>query len=213
MEKKNYSVMLPTIIAIVTILVTCIGSTFAFFSMNATNNSTSTVVTTTTEGVGTASLLSGNNLTLNLTRDQMMKKDSDVAYYATPTGVSTDETSPLIARATATGETTFDCNYTIEVNVSGTNNMYTAFQGMAAKSEGQIVLTVGNNTYDFNTANLFPNNKLTINGTFTGVSASNEKTLTAQLKFVNKKEVLQTPLEGTDITFTFTSTAFSCVPV
>ena len=146
-------------------------------------------------------------MTLNVTAEQMMKGANDITYYASASGTTTTATSPVIATASASGAGTYNCNYTLNVAATGTNNMYTAFQGMSTKSAGQIVLTVAGTEYDFNTASLFPK---TITGTITGVSSSSSKTLTAQLKFVNKKDINQDALQGTDIILTFTATAFTC---
>ena len=211
-----------TIIAVSTLVVLVVGATYAYFSVTGTNNYGTKTITASAPSVGSVALASGSNLTMALTRAQMMKKSADTTYYASASGATTTATTATIATATVTGAGTFTCNYTINVAVSATNSMYTAFQNMTGKTAGQIVLTITPatgtatgtaQTYDFNSANLFPSNALTISGAFTGITSSTtaaNRQITAQLKFVNKKDVVQDALEGTDITFTFTATAFTC---
>ncbi len=212
-EKKNRQVMLPIVISIITLLVVTVGATYAYFSVSGTNSYGTKTIQASTPEVGTVTLNSGSNLTMALTREQMMKKSGDVAYYATNSGATTTETSPVIAEAVVSGQGTYTCTYTIEITKSATSDLYTAFQAMSGKSAGQIVLTVGGTAYDFNTQNLFTSNKIIVNGSFTGITSSStaaSRQLTAQLKFVNKETVVQDALQGKDITLTFAATSFEC---
>ena len=216
MKKVKKQVVMPTIIAVAALVSLVVGATYAYFSVSGTNSYGTKTITAEAAQVGSVALTSGSNLTLNLTRAQMMKKSSDTSYYASASGVTTTETSPIIATATVTGEGTFRCNYTITITASATNNMYTAFQNSANKSTGQIILTVNGTQIDFYTANLFPSNKITYSGTISGITSSTalaDRSLSAQLKFVNKNGVIQDDLQNTDITLTFSATAFSCEAV
>ena len=215
-EKNNKKAIITLVVGIGVLLVLIFSATFAYFSITSRNNFGTKTITAEAAQVGSVALTSGSNLTLNLTRAQMMKKSSDTSYYASASGVTTTETSPIIATATVTGEGTFRCNYTITITASATNNMYTAFQNSANKSIGQIILTVNGTKIDFYTANLFPSNKITYSGTISGITSSTalaNRSLTAQLKFVNKNGVVQDDLQNTDITLTFSATAFSCEAV
>ena len=205
--------LVPAIIAVFTIMVLAVGATYAYFTVGQTNDFGTKTISASAPAVGSVALSSGSNLTMNLTRDQMMQKSNDVSYYATASGTQTTASSPTMATISVTGSGTFSCDYTFNIAASSTGtSMYTAFQGMTGKSTGQIVLTVTPfggtaQTFDFNTASLFP---ATVSGTVTGLTSSQSKTMTAQLKFVNKKTVVQDALENTDITLTFTATAFTC---
>ena len=205
--------LVPTIMAVATLVVLVVGATYAYFSVTGTNNFGTKTITASAPTVGSVALSSGTALTMNLTAQQMMKGSSDITYYATASGTSTTASSPVMATAAVTGDGTFSCDYTFNIAASSTGtNMYTAFQGMSTKSTGQIVLTVTPfggtaTTVDFNTASAFPK---TISGTVTGLTKSASKTVTAQLKFVNKKDINQDALQGTDIILTFTATAFTC---
>ena len=78
-----------------------------------------------------------------------------------------------------------------------------AFEGGKAENHE---LTIGSNTVDFNTANLFPKN---ITGTATGVTTT-AKNLTARLYFKNKTGLDQSALAGTDITINIQVTSLTC---
>ena len=208
MDKKKF--IIPTIAAVLTLILLTAGATYAYFSVSTTNSFGTTTIEATADTVGSVALTGGSNLTLHVTAEQMMQGANDITYYASASGTTTTETSPVIATATVTGSGTYNCNYTLNIAASATsaaNNMYTKFQNMSTMSTGQIVLTVGGTAYDFNTASLFP---MTINGTLTAVSSGSPKTVTAQLKLVNKASINQDDLQGTDITLTFTATAFTC---
>ena len=214
MDNNTTKIILPMVIAVATLIVVVIGATYAYFSVTATNNFGTRTVTATAPSVGSVTLSTGSDLSMSLTAAQMMKKGSDTNYYAqSGSGKAATETATTVDIGSLVATSgTFSCDYTISVTATGTNNMYTAFQGMTGKSAGQIVLTVtpfGNSaqTLDFNTANLFTNK--TITGTVTGVSTTAKK-LQAQLKVVNKTSVDQTALAGKDITISFGVTALTC---
>ena len=204
---KSKKLLFSTIFAVVFLIVLVFSATYAYFTVEVAKNFGTVSINASAPTVGTVTLRAGNNLTMNLTVAQMADMGIDTTYYASANGATTTVTSPAIATASVDSEGTYSCNYTISVAASATKSMYTAFQEMASKSTGQIVLTVGSNTYDFNTAGLFP---ITVTGTLSGITSTSAKTLTAQLKFVNKTGVVQNALAGTDITLKFTPTAFDC---
>ena len=204
MEKKK--ILLPTVIAVVTLIALVVGATYAYFSVATTNNFGTRTVTASAADVGSVALVAGSNLSMSLTAADMMNKGSDTIYYASASGKTTTLTTANIATASVTGAGTFTCNYTLTVD-DNTSSMYDAFQNMSTKSAGQIVLSVNGTAYDFNTSSLFPK---TISGTMAGLTASVSKNITAQLKVVNKTSIDQSDLAGTSITLTFKVTAFSC---
>ncbi len=209
METKK-RLIIYLIIVIMTLLLLVIGASYAYFSVTSTNSFGSKTISASAPEVGSVILTSGSNLTMNITASQMMKKDIDISYYASSNGTVNLQTTPVIAKAKVSGDGIYTCDYTLEISKSATNDLYTAFQGWSGKTEGQIVLTVGNNVYDFNTANLFTNNKIVINGTLSGIASGSPGQITAQLKFVNKKSLDQSALKNKDITLTFSATSFNC---
>lgn len=204
--ENNKKVIVPTIVAIITLVMLTVGATYAYFTVSATNSFGTKTITATTPSVGSVALSTGSNLTMTLTAAQMMKQSSDVTYYASPSGATTTATTANIGTAKVTGSGTFTCTYSLSVT-DNDNSLYDAFQSMTGKSTGQIVLTVNGTSYDFNTASLFPK---TISGTMTGLTSSASQNITAQLKFVNKTSVDQSSLAGKSITLTFTVSNFSC---
>jgi len=204
--ENSKKIIVPTIVAIVTLVMLTVGATYAYFTVSATNSFGTKTITATTPEIGSVALSTGSNLSMTLTAAQMMKQSSDVTYYASASGATTTATTANIGTATVTGAGTFTCNYTLSVT-DNDNSLYDAFQSMTGKSAGQIVLTVNGTAYDFNTASLFPK---TITGTMSGLTSSASQNITAQLKFVNKTSVDQTTLAGKSITLTFTVSDFSC---
>jgi len=204
--ENSKKIIVPTIVAIVTLVMLTVGATYAYFTVSATNSFGTKTITATTPEIGSVALSTGSNLSMTLTAAQMMKQSSDVTYYASASGATTTATTANIGTATVTGAGTFTCNYTLSVT-DNDNSLYDAFQSMTGKSAGQIVLTVNGTAYDFNTASLFPK---TITGTMSGLTSSASQNITAQLKFVNKASVDQSSLAGKTITLTFTVSDFSC---
>jgi len=186
METKK--ILLPMIVAITTLVVLTFGATYAYFSVSSTSNVSATA-SATAPSVGSVSLASGSNLSLSLTRVQMMQKSADTPYTS----------SGNIATATVTGDGTFSCSYTLNVAYSGTMKAKLANTGWA-------VLTVNGTAYDIQSTT-FP---LTVTGNLTGLTKSASKSIAAEIKVVNLKGTNQNAMAGTNATFTFTATAFSC---
>ena len=203
-------VIMPAAVAVLTLVTLVVGATYAYFTIATTNSFGTRTATATAQSVGSVALSTGSNISMALTRAHMSTGNAGTAYYATASGVSTTASSPTIGTATVTGDGTYSCNYSFTVSATATNSMYTVFQGMSTKSTDQIVLTInafGSSTVmDFNTASLFPK---TISGTVTGLTKSASKTVTAQLKVLNK-DVDQTALAGTDITISIKADSFTC---
>ena len=211
-EKNNKKAIITLVVGIGVLLVLIFSATFAYFSVTSRNNFGTKTITGTAEATGSVALNgTSTSLRLNLSGTDMMKGEDDITYWATSDGTpSTTQNIVTIGSTQVTGPGYYNCDYTLSVTGTGTNNMYTAFQGMSGKSTEQIVLKIGDTKYDFNTANLFP---ITINGTLNGVTGSSVKSLTAEFYIVNKETVVQDALAGKDLNITITATSFSCTAV
>ncbi len=204
-KREKALVVLAIIISFLFIIL--VGTAYAYFSLTVTNSFGSKTIASTTPIIGSVNLSTGTSISLDLTADQIASQASDVTYYASTSGATTTVTSPVVATATASGNGVFSCNYTLQVTASATQNMYAAFLAMPGHSTGQIVLTIDGVVYDFNTTGIFP---LTHQGTITNIKAGSPQNITAQFKLVNKSNVDQTPLRGTDISLSFSANSFSC---
>jgi len=195
---ENKKILLPMIVAITTLVVLTFGATYAYFSVSSTSNVSATA-SATAPSVGSVSLSSGTSINMSLTAAQMMKPASNTTYYASANGATTTATTVNIASAKATGSGTFSCDYTLNVAYSGT---------MKAKlaATGWLILYVNGTAYDVYSTT-FPK---TITGSLTGITASAAKNITAQLRLVNLAATDQSAIAGTNATFTFTATAFTC---
>lgn len=204
MNKVNSKTYLPIIVAVLVLIIMTVGSAYAYFSITVKDNSGTTKIDFKLDAVGSSSLISGKNLAINLTREQMMKQANDVTYYATEGGTAqTTANSVAIATATVTGEGTMNCNYTLNVNITG--DMYTKLKAMS-NNGGQAILNFAGVDYDLATTD-FTNG---LSGTLTNVSSSSSKDIMSSFRVINKKELNQNDLIGTDMTMTFTVKSFVC---
>jgi len=210
MEKMNKKMVIKFSLGIILLVVLVVGATFAYFTMNNSIDSSPTNLNAELDEVGNVALISGDNLNLEISQYDMKNKDKDVSYYASKNGKVLTETEEVIAYTSVVGNGLFDCSYTLTVTDKGTNSIYNAFQNMSGKSENQIVLTINGEDYDFNTDNLFP---LAINGTLNSVSETMVQEIKAKLKLVNKTNIDQSALAGTDIYLDFGIDKFECKPV
>jgi len=201
--ENNKKILIPTIIAVVTLILLVFGATYAYFTVGSTNNFGTKNLSATIEGMAEDIILQQveNELSLDVTRVQMSEDNAGTTYYA-----SGSSTPANIAKISTSGDGTFTCTYKINVTKSATNDLYTAFQGMSTKSTNQIYLNINDSKYDFNTASLFP---ITYNGTISGVSKDTPQYITANLALLNKN-VNQNALKGKDITLTFSISDFNC---
>lgn len=205
-EIKKDKIIIPMIIVILTFVLLIVGSAYAYFTANNSIGG-STNINTEFESVGISKLASKNNLKLNVTLVDMMKKDNNIDYYATLDGTpSTSENSEVIATASVEGNGKMNCNYTLEVTVNGTNNMYEAFNNMENKSAGQLILNVDGKDYDLYNVT-FP---LTITGTLNDLSENNSKDIKASFRIVNRKDIDQSDLANKDLTLSFNAKLFTC---
>ena len=212
MDKSNKKMLFYTILIIGLLIVLVTGATYAYFNVPFTR--TTETVKAIVEGPpdGSVVITSGEVLSLNMERAGMMQQDADKTFYATTTGngkpVEEQSEMPFVAKATAIGDYTFNCDYKLHVTMEG--NMYDTFQTLEDKSEGQIVLTVDNNEYDFADSTPDFKNGFDVTGKITNLSSSAPQTINAQFKIVNKTDKNQTDLKGTNVKFTFSIVEFTC---
>lgn len=209
METKK--ILVPTIIAIATLVVMTVGATYAFFQIGGGENFETTTATATTGEIGGVSLTKADDatLTLDVTATQMLKQDNDVTYYATNSAES-----KTIGTIAVTGAGTYSCTYSITVTQETPStvesNLYTNFTGMAGKSVGQVYFTLNEKTFDFNTTDLFNGTNNVYTKTETGLTEGNDVNITSNLVIVNSSTVDQTALNNAGITLTYDVTQFEC---
>ena len=127
MERKT---IIKMIIGLSILGVLVLSATYAYFTVEVINNTGTQTITATLENIGSVVMRGKNNISLQLTRSQMMNMGEEVNYYGSSEGTKTEETSEIIGEASVEGEGVYSCDYTLKVNATGTNNMYTAFQAM-----------------------------------------------------------------------------------
>jgi len=208
MKKLDKKIIIKFSIGIFALLLLVVGATYAYFALNANIEKSTTNISTELDDIGSVALVTGDNLLMDITFTDMKKySNSDINYYASSNGTTLVETDEVIAYTQVVGENNYSCTYTLVVSDESENSIYTAFQNMDNKSEGQIVLTVDGKDYDFNTTSLFP---LTINGNLENVSNLNPGKIKAKLKLVNSPSIDQTGFAGTNIDLAFNVTDFKC---
>jgi len=199
MEMKK--IIIPMVVAIATVILLTVGATYAYFAVGTSYESYTTNITASTPSVGSVALNAGTSLSMNLTRAQMMLQSNDVTYYATSNGTPQTTSNPInIATTKVTGAGTFTCDYTLNVAYTGT---------MKEKipAAGSVILNVNGTDYDVYSTT-FP--ITTIKGTLTGLTATATKSITASLRVVNLKGTNQSAMADTNMTLTFTASAFTC---
>lgn len=212
-EDKNTSkkLLVSAIVAVVTLIALTAGATYAYFQVTISGSVTNSTLTATTGAVSSVALSGGSKtITMNITAAQMMAGASDVTYYAPATGsaATTAVTSVEVGKATQTGAGNNSCSYTINVTPT-TNDLWTAFNTMVGKAAGQIILTVGNQTFDFASTTFAASTAVPKTGNFTTTGAGSTS-INAQLKFVNSKTINQNALAGKTQAFTINISGLTC---
>ena len=208
MDKKN--TMLLTVIAVATLLVAVVGATFAYFGVTGGDDSATAAVTGSVESVGTV-LLSATNADLELVVSDadMSRANSGKTYYAATNEKVTVEaggqapTPNTIATATASGESTYTCTYSLAVTARNENAPSTSI----TTDEGWV---------QFGGTMLDNPNKMTLNaanaysttGSF-DINGGESKTLTFEAAIKNV-ETESGFLAGANFDWTFTFNNFSC---
>ena len=212
-SQRNKKIIVPLIMAVFTMLILAVGATYAYISVTANNNFGTQTIKGTIPPIGSVALSKGQSLSMEVTRQGMMKENPKT-YYATSTGISdSDSSMQTISTAQVTGEGTFTCDYTL--NAKATGELFTKAIG---KGTGLLTLEISDKTYDFNETqtDLTSENGLDINGQFTGLTASNTQTasdknsIQARFKLQNSETADQTDLNGKSGTITFSVKTFTC---
>ena len=204
-DNNNKKVILLIGIVLSILVVLVFSATYAYFSVNTSNNFGSSTIDTTAEGVGSIALSGTNaNLLLSVSRTDMMRDESpnckgddcSKTYYASSSGKTLTPTEETIGTIAVTGNGNFTCTYTLNITHTGTKDLYDTFKsnGYTNKGDGQIILTINGEDYDWNSDGM----PTTITKTVE-VSSGNSFNITAGLRFINNNYLDQTYLAGTDI--------------
>lgn len=206
MESKTKKILFPLFFIIITFILIVIGTTFAYFAVNVINNSTKININGNVDDVGSVALKSENDLNLRITIDKMMDKGRDVEYYATIGGEASEtKVDVAIASINVNGDNTMKCDYILNGTIIGTSNMYDAFKNMSTATSGQLVLYVAGKEYDLYNTN-FP---IKVTGS-TEIKGNDKSEILASFKVVNKTNINQNDLAGTDLNISFTVEEFRC---
>ena len=167
MEKKN--TILLTVIAIVTLLVAVVGATFAYYSVQYQNSTSTTTFTGTANPVGAITLTTPvNTLLMTITPTDMASNFAQKSFYAIPSASSNEASSNStngiygtsrkrhqIALASLVGgysETAYTCNATLTVTTSGSMASLLQAGDAYLYLEGeQATITGGETTLDLST--------------------------------------------------------------
>ena len=206
MDKKN--TMLLTVIAVATLLVAVVGATFAYFSVQAGAEGSTTAVTGTVASAGVVTGTVGEDQVYITLSNTDMRKDSAAKYYAvaegnyTTTANSHNVFSATLANAAA-GET-YTCTFDMGVTVTGNDNF----------AAGDAVLTInGVGDADFDKSHVLVS-------TFDGIAtkevewtftANGTKTITMNAYIENKADTVQNEtLANTNLGVSVNVTNFKC---
>ena len=231
--ENNKKILIPTIVAVVTLIVLVVGATYAYFTVGATNNFETRTIEASADSVGVVTLTSSeDNLYLNLPAHLMMKDaipegEDDVIYYATtdPDGLPTTEATKYTAATfTLTGEGTYECSVDYDLDISGT--MFEKAQELVDDYIAHIVISgygyefthwlvsysSGDEVYDDDEC--ATNGKCTSNFKFKiGDSYGNEQKVSWISGIVNSSAIDQSVYAGTSMTAELDITNFSCTAI
>ena len=221
-EKNNMSmkvkILVPSIIAVIVLIVLVTGATYAYINYVSTENFKTFYISGTIPDYGTVTMNTTNDLTMELTRLQVISSAKG-DYYATPNGISTTDTDmQVIGTATVEGEGTFDCTY--DLNIKANGDLFTK-----AKDIGTSLLTLeiekgDNNTKTYNFSNedlkttIMSENGETLTGLkLTGLKTGVDGFVKARLKYTNSENDNQGALQNTNGTVEFSIDNFKCTAV
>jgi len=186
MDKK--STVLLTVIAVATLLVAVVGSTFAFFAIQETNTAKVDVTTTTAKGSDVFSATGSGTLALTITNDVMQEAaTADGAVVA----ASATDNHMVVSLTAGSGKAT--CEYDLVWTESSAEG-YVAYAKTAAAAtdalEYTIQATSTNTDHSVAEVNMdaIENNVLghfTIEDSYEEASAATTETWTFTTKFYN----------------------------
>ena len=203
--ENNKKILVPTIIAVVTLILLVFGATYAYFTVGTTNNFGTKELNANIQDMAASVVLEQveSTLSLDVTRAMMSEDNAGTTYYA-----SGSSTPANIAKMSVAGEGRYACDYTLSVTKSASsseNDLYEAIQGMS-QMYGNASLILNGTHYDFYTSYLFP---LTYSGTMYNITKDTPQYITANISIRNANSN-QNALKGKDITLTIAVTEFDC---
>ena len=229
-EKNNMSmkvkILVPSIIAVIVLIVLVTGASYAYINYVSIEGFQTFYISGTIPDYGTVTMNPTNDLTMELTRLQVISSAKG-DYYATPDGVTSNSDMQVIGTATVEGAGTFECTY--DLNIKAKGDLFTNAKGIG---KDLLTLEVASGdtpvkTYDFsNGENLEVSNDeglisniMSENGdTLTGLKLTGLKTgvngfVKARLKYTNSDSADQGALQNTNGTVEFSIDNFKCTAV
>ena len=206
-EIDKFKTIILTIIVSVFLVSIVIGASYSYFTASSSNEGGTNTILSTTETAGSVTLRKSDaSLKLDLTAQDMANSSNDITYYATTTGTpSTTEVIANIATATLEGLGEMTCDYDITATLSGTT--YDAFKAMNTASTNQLILNVDGVDYDLYDTT-FP---LNIKKTMANLTQSDlTEDIKASFRIVNKSNLNQNAIAGTNLSVNFTVNDFAC---
>lgn len=171
-DKDKKKILIKTIVGIVLFLLIIVGATYAYFSVDVLNNTTSKNNRVSLQKQYIINASGGANMGLLLTNDMVAAGIPDTTYYASSKGASTSEVSETFASLSTAATEPLNCTYKIEVTKSSTGtDLFNAVKTNGVTNELLLAITSTsglNQVYDMKNA-VWTNNKLTIDGTLTGL--------------------------------------------
>ena len=198
MEKK---ILLPTIVAVATLILLVFGATYAYFTMNSTNEFGTKELQATVEDMAGSVVLEQveSTLSLNVTREMMSEDNTRTAYYA-----SGSVTPANIAKISVAGEGIYKCDYKITVTKTATSAANDLIETIKNEGNDDMQLLINNRTYFSDTS--FP---ITITDTIYNITETNSKYITSNFEIWNI-DYEQNYLKGKDVTLTYSISDFEC---
>ena len=202
--ENNKKILIPTIVAVSTLILLVFGATYAYFTIGSTNNFGTKDLSATIEDMADAVVLEKieNELSLNVTRAMMSQDNKYTTYYA-----SGNSTPANIAKMSVAGEGRYACDYTISVTKSSSseeNDLHTTVKN--ERGYNDVYFRINKDSYDFARTTSFP---ITYSGTAYGITKNTPRYITSNLEIKNTSSN-QNYLKGKDITLTLEVTEFDC---
>jgi len=206
MEKK---IIVPTIVAVATLVLLVFGATYAYFTIESTNNFGTKELNATVEDMAVSVVLEQvqNTLSLDVTRAMISEDNSGTTYYA-----SGSATPANIAKISVAGEGIYKCDYKVTITQNSSSeekNLYSAAYNNYLISDDYWnvpSLFLNDEQYFFGDENLFP---ITYEDSMYNISEDFPKYITTNLMLVNN-DWEQNYLKGKDITLTYSISDFKC---
>ncbi len=229
-EKNNMSmkvkILVPSIIAVIVLIVLVTGASYAYINYVSTENFKTFHISGTIPDYGTVTMNPTNDLTMDLTRLQVISS-AHGDYYATPKGVTSNSDMQVIGTATVEGEGTFDCTYDLTIKANG--ELFSKAKGIG---KNLLILEIASGdttvkTYDFSNgenlevsndegliSNIMSENGDTLTGLkLTGLKTNVDGFVKARLKYTNSETDDQGKLQNTNGTVVFSIDNFKCTAV